>query len=561
MTSTRTKINKFRTANDAQPHTRHSTVYLLQDVPSSSDSLREALNLKYEQEHGFEIQDVSIGLSPGLLYTGVIARGYPPEWANAVHRLTDVSPSVANKTAAGTLLVPVDGKVFALTFGMGHLLLDQSRVTPGFGFHFALRVLKPDAVRQVTHSMMDARGRTDRNSAAQDQHIHGFGIEEYGEVVSRLAGKLGETSLTLSKGRKQSVQISGTDALKIHLGAEPNDLLADLAELNRIATTESPAPEFDAIARVRPLKAADERRPELDRKLETLLGDPSAGSIAVTVPTTLLDEEDGAMSFWVKVGPRRESVPELDLEHILVKTRCLQEGERLSALTKGYIQMCRDADGENVASPRIPAHKWLAAEVALGTSHFFLHEGRWYEVGDQHLESIQQQVGTLLQASTGLSLIDWTADLKDEKEYNREAAKHGYVCLDRALIKTDLHPRGFESCDLFGPSNELVHVKRAKSTAPLNHLFAQGRVSADVLHWDSTARSKLLAKVRERNPQHPVEDDFMPRKVIYGISLKSGKPLTVKNLFTFAQVSLLQAAVALRNSGIDVAVVNIPTVP
>jgi uncharacterized protein (TIGR04141 family) len=561
MTSTRTQISHFRPAGDAQPHTRRSTVYLLQDVPSSSDSLREALNLKYKQEHGFEIQDVSIGLSPGLLYTGVIARGRPPEWVNAVRRLTDMSPGVENKTAAGVLLVPVDGKVFALTFGMGHLLLDQSHVTPGFGFGFALRVLKPDAVRQVTHSMMDARGRTDRNSAVQDQHIQGFGIEEYGEVVSRLAGKLGETSLTLSKGRKQSVQISGTDALKIHLGAEPNDLLADLAELNRIATTESPAPEFDAIARVRPLKAADERRPKLDRRLEILLGDPSAGSIAVTVPTTLLDEEDGAMSFWVKVGPRRESVRELDLEHVLVKTRRLQEGERLSALTKGYIQMCSDADGEDVASPRIPAHKWLAAEVSLGTSHFFLHEGRWYEVGDRHLESIQQQVGKLLRTSAGLPLIDWTADLKDEKEYNREAAKHGYVCLDRALIKTDLHPHGFEACDLFGPSNELVHVKRAKSTAPLNHLFAQGRISADALHWDSTARSKLLAEVRERNPQHPVGDDFMPRKAIYGISLKSGKPLTVKNLFTFAQVSLLQAAVALRNSGIEVAVVNIPTVP
>jgi uncharacterized protein (TIGR04141 family) len=561
MTSTRIQSSHFRTTGDAQPHTRRSTVYLLQDVPSSSDSLREALNLKYEQEHGFEIQDVGIGLSPGLLYTGVIARGRPPEWADAIHRLTDVFPGVVNKTTAGALLVPVDGKVLALTFGMGHLLLNQSRVTPGFGFSVALRVLKPDAVRQVTHSMMDARGRTDRNSAAQDQHIQGFGIEEYGEVVSRLAGKLGETSLTLSKGRKQSVQISGTDALKIHLGTEPNDLLADLAELDRIATTESPAPEFDAIARVRPLKVADERRPELDRRLETLLGDPSAGSIAVAVPTTLLDEEDGAMSFWVKVGPRRESIGELDLEHVLVQTRRLQEGERLSALTKGYIQMCRDADGEDAASPRIPAHKWLAAEVSFGTSHFFLHEGHWYEVGDQHLESIRQQVGTLLQTSTGLSLIDWTADLKDEKEYNREAAKHGYVCLDRARITTDLHPHGFESCDLFGPSNELVHVKRAKSTAPLNHLFAQGRISAHALHWDSAARSKLLSKVREQNPQHPLEDDFMPRKVIYGISLKSGKPLTVKNLFTFAQVSLLQAAVALRNSGIEVAVVNIPTVP
>ncbi|MGH3937325.1 MAG: DUF6119 family protein [Pseudonocardiaceae bacterium] len=264
---------------------------------------------------------------------------------------------------------------------------------------------------------------------------------------------------------------------------------------------------------------------------------------------------------WVKVGRRREPVRELDLEHVLMKTRCLPEGERLPTLIKGYIQMCRDAEGKDAASPKIPAHKWLAAEVSLGTSRFFFHEGRWYEVGDRHLESIQQQVHKLLQTPAGLSLIDWTADLKDEKDYNRETAKHGYVCLDRLLIKTDLHPRGFESCDLFGPNNELIHVKRAASTAPLNHLFAQGRISADALRWGSTARSKLLAMVKERNPRHPVSDDFMPRKVIYGISLKSGKPLTVANLFTFAQVSLLQAVAALRNgSGIEVAVVNIPTI-
>lgn len=131
--------------------------------------------------------------------------------------------------------------------------------------------------------------------------------------------------------------------------------------------------------------------------------------------------------------------------------------------------------------------------------------------------------------------------------------------MDRALVKTDLHPHGFEACDLFGPGGELVHVKRADSTAPLNHLFAQGRVLADTLRLDSIARGKFLEMVRERKPQQAIGDDFTPRKVVYAISLKNGKPISVENLFTFAQVSLLQAATALRNSGIDVAVVNIPS--
>ena len=545
---------------ETTPRTRRSTLYMLQDVPTASGDLHEALNLKYQEEHSFTIQKVGIGPVRGLLYTGVIGGGRPPEWIEAVHRLTAVRPSVENRTAAGALLVPVDGVVFAITHGMGHLLLDPSHVVPGFGFGFVLKTLKPDAIRQVTHSMMDARGRTDRNSAAQDQHIRAFAIEEYGEVVSRLAGRLGETSLTLSKGRKQSVQIAGTDALKIHLGTAPKELLADLAEINRIANEASPAPEFDVIARVRPLKSDDSRRTELDRRLDELLGDPSHGSIALTAPTTCLDEADSAASHWVKIGPRRESVHDLDLDHVLGKMRNLGEGRRLTALTKGHIQLCRDEAGQEVASAKIPAHKWLAAEVALGTSRFFYHEGRWYEVGDRHLESIRQQVRELLAASVGVSLIDWTADLKDEGAYNEAAAgAGGFVCMDRKLIFTEQHPRGFESCDLLGMENELIHVKRAESTAPLNHLFAQGRISADALRLDSSARHKFLEKVRERDPGHPVKDDFMPKKVIYAISLKSGKPLTVENLFTFAQVSLLQAASALHNVGIDVAVVNIPT--
>ncbi|WP_285536112.1 DUF6119 family protein [Streptomyces lavendulae] len=140
-----------------------------------------------------------------------------------------------------------------------------------------------------------------------------------------------------------------------------------------------------------------------------------------------------------------------------------------------------------------------------------------------------------------------------------EAAKHGYLCLDRRLIRTAQHPHGFEAADLLAEDGTLIHVKRAASSAPLSHLFAQGRVSADALRFDAEARTEFVRRVREQHPGHPVGDEFTPRKVVYALSLKSGKALTTKNLFTFAQVSLLQAARALRAQGIDVAVVGIPS--
>lgn len=56
-----------------------------------------------------------------------------------------------------------------------------------------------------------------------------------------------------------------------------------------------------------------------------------------------------------------------------------------------------------------------------------------------------------------------------------------------------------------------------------------------------------------------VSANFSPRKVVYAISLASGVPLTVDSLFTVAQVALYKAMKTLRNEGIAVEVINIPT--
>ncbi|GAA4889103.1 DUF6119 family protein [Saccharopolyspora cebuensis] len=543
----------------AAPATRRCTLHLLHDV--AADSLREALNPKYEDAPGFEVAEVAVGDVLGLLCTGVVGGNKPPDWVAAVDALTGTRPAVENKTAAGALLVPVGGALFALTFGMGHLLLDPSRTTPGFGLGFALRVLSADAIKQVTHSVMDARGRTDRNSAAQVQHLHSFGIEAYGEVVSRLSGAVDVSALGLAvgKGGKKTVQVAGTDALKIDLGAGAADLLSDLEEIHRVFTEQSPAPGFEMVARVRPLKPTDGRREQIEAVLEELLGQDEPNRVAATLPTECLDEGSKATTYRMKIGPRRELITDLSLGEVLARTRRVSRGGRLRALKDGYVQMCADEHGEEVLSRQLPAHKWLAAEVALGTSRFFLHEGRWFEMGDEYLDGIRQQVRDLLAEQPGVSLIDWTSDLKDEEAYNHEAAEHGFVCLDRKKLHTTQHPHGIEACDLLGPDDELIHVKRAKTTAPLNHLFAQGRLSADALRFDGEARRKFITRVEQIAPERALPENFVPRKVVYAISLKSGKPVTADSLFTFAQVSLMQAAVALRNVGIEVAVANIRT--
>ncbi|MCH0538160.1 TIGR04141 family sporadically distributed protein [Streptomyces sp. MUM 203J] len=548
------------TATATATKTRRSTLYLLRDTGTSPEELRSALNPKYERDHSFVVEDVMIEDTPALLCHGVIGRHRPPDWTSSVHTLTGRKPPAENHTSACVLLLPVADDVFALTFGMGHLLLDQSRISPGFGFDFVLRAAQPDAIRQVTHSLMDARGRTDRSSAALGQHIRAFAIEEYGEVVSRLVGTLGATELTISKHSRRTAQVAGTDALKIHLGAQPEDLVQDLAHIQEILDRRSPAPEFEAIARVRPLKSGDPRRSVLQARLDVLLGAPAdTGSMAVAVPAACLDQEDAALSYRVKIGSVRRLVPSPTIEDIRELLDDVPPGRRLEALSAGYVQMHRDEEGTDPVSAQVRAHKWITAEIPLDTSRYFHHEGRWFEIGDHYLEGVRAEVDTLLAAPASCPLPPWRTDHGTEEAYNLEAAESGYLCLDRQLIRTAQHPHGFEAADLLAEDGTLVHVKRAASSAPLSHLFAQGRVSAEALRFDAEARAEFVRRVREQHPGHPISQDFTPRKVVYAVSLKSGKTLTTRNLFTFAQVSLLQAVRALRTQGIDVAVVDIPS--
>lgn len=225
------------------PRTRRNTLYLLRDTGPSPADLRTALNARYEHDHSFAVEDTTVGHAPALLCHGVIGHHRPPDWTSAVHTLTGRKPPVENRSSACVMLLPVADDVFALTFGMGHILLGQSRISPGFGFDFALRAATARR-HPPGHAQPDGRGRTDRSSAAQGQHTRAFPIEEYGEVVSRLVGTLSSTELTI--GKHATAQVAGTDALKIHLGAQPEDLLRDLMQIRAVLARRSPVPEFES---------------------------------------------------------------------------------------------------------------------------------------------------------------------------------------------------------------------------------------------------------------------------------------------------------------------------
>ena len=211
------------------------------------------------------------------------------------------------------------------------------------------------------------------------------------------------------------------------------------------------------------------------------------------------------------------------------------------------------------------AIKWLEASASLGPRRFFLMDGKWYEIGAQYVSGARDEIGRLFAAAPTLDLPAWSlVDGGDEGDYNEFVpdARPGYLCLDcNKRVRDPLGPgrASLEICDLLGPDNELIHVKRAKGSAPLSHLFSQGLVSAQTLLTGPPEVKRRFTETVAALPKgRALPPDFVPKKVVYAILLENGHELTADTLFPFSQVTLAHAARILQSYQIEVEVIGIP---
>lgn len=136
------------------------TVYRI--IPSGP--VGRHVQAKYADRAEFTTTEVDIGGIAGLLVYGHVSSSQA-RWASELAGLTGVNTSaLGNQTAAGLLLLPIGEAIYAVCYGMGHLLLTYEAVDPGFGLRYAARTLNPDELRSVTRHTLDKRAQIDRRS-------------------------------------------------------------------------------------------------------------------------------------------------------------------------------------------------------------------------------------------------------------------------------------------------------------------------------------------------------------------------------------------------------------
>jgi uncharacterized protein (TIGR04141 family) len=118
---------------------------------------------------------------------------------------------------------------------------------------------------------------------------------------------------------------------------------------------------------------------------------------------------------------------------------------------------------------------------------------------------------------------------------------------------------GFEPCDLFGPNDELIHIKRMRlrNSASFGHLFNQALVTTEILLDFADARKTFVDAVNGRRADRELRPDFRPRDVLLAFPSKEGPVVPVQSIPVLARVTLSRVAETLEGRGVTLRLVGI----
>jgi len=508
---------------------------------------------KYADRDEFTAGPAEVAGVTGWLVHGHVATSQA-KWAAGLADLAGLDDlRLGNQTAAAVLLLPIGDVIYAVSFGMGHFLLAYENVDPGFGLRYAARKLNPGELRSVTRHTLDKRAQIDRRSLPSGGDVRAFDLADLGSVPSKVIGRAVELG---DSGKFVTVRCA--DSLNIPLGRTAGALVRDLREIEQVLQAPVADPDLELLSRLLPLGDRDPRRRTLNQHLAAALrGGAGADRLGVAWPWDQADEFS-VVDFVAVGGP---GVPETRAEWLTIDAIAALLGEfpgrdPIDVLRQVKVTLHAGDDDGDLVSPAIPLLKWIAFETRDRDKLYFFNDGRWFAMDGEYGEHVHREADRILSAPSGLKLIPWRAGW-DEERYNKEAVKADgrLLLLDRRKIHTDFHRHGIEVCDLLGPGDELIHVKKLRRSGDASYLFAQALVSASALILDGQARVKFAERVTRHSGGTRTAPE-LPKQVVLALG-RRGR-LTADNLFTFSQVTLVRLVRHLESQGVTVRVITIP---
>lgn len=460
---------------------RRLTLFLLREsVNDPLTALRESPEITYSLK-----DTVS---ADGKLVVRTTPKPVPPKWADFVESAsaTSLTPlSVASSSAV--MFIPAERRWFAITFGYGRALLDEDQIEPMFGLKTVVNRVDPENLRSIDIKTFQATQFQIRQQATGTTPLDTFGLNVRRDILNAVAGKPSNSELGST--------LAGRDSLSLSVDVSA-DGLVNLCKLAFNAFKDTKYKErFGWIDTLQPVK--DQREiARLDGDLlKAIQSGSDDASLGLAVPD-ILDPERLSGFRYTGHGSSSELYTDLDivtLRDIVAKTG------KLSADWLKKQKIAYFFENDTTPSGHWTIYKCLFAQISDSHGTHVLSLGQWYEVEPSYVQEVDAYVAD--RTSLPLSDIcfpDNEDETNGEEEYNAFTAQLlDMRCQDQQFVYLGGQRNKIEPCDLLSRDGKLIHVKRKTRSSTLSHLYAQARVSSELLRREQSFFSKWQDQIKK----------------------------------------------------------------
>ena len=227
-----------------QNRTRFTTLHrLIPRVRASHDSMWNAYT-EHVTEHeliekGAVWEHTHVADAPAI-WIGVQGVSDRADWCGDASITTGLDVPYIDCRSGGVLLLGVDETAYAMSYGAGYVLIPDKLKDRRFGMSFVIRRLNPEQVSDVVRRRPDGRGRTDTVLVAAGAPVWTLGITENVEIIRRIGGRAKDLKTTFGARDDRPVNIEGSTGLRTRYAVDPQKLIADIREVERVCREEEP---------------------------------------------------------------------------------------------------------------------------------------------------------------------------------------------------------------------------------------------------------------------------------------------------------------------------------
>jgi uncharacterized protein (TIGR04141 family) len=480
--------------------------------------------------------------------------GKTPDWAKFFLGVDgfDIEKVGVNSSVSALLLIPANGKVWALTFGHGRSLLREGVIEDRFGLRTALNAIDPEKVRAIDKEIFDSLASQARQQAIADTEFENFGVNVERDLLYAVAGMPRDTERL---GRR----LFGKDALICSYKkaiAELPEFLEHLFEYHESDAYKSDR-RFAWVDNIYEVRDKLQRQ-SLDERLVKKLGRRDLENAWLALPE-IVDWRRARGFGYANPTPRAKYVvDDLYLKYLLDAFQA-KEVELDATTFKHSRVVCYDHEGNEIDG--WSAYRCLYAEVETEEGDFFLlTNGHWYKLNRDIVDDVKRWYDNELEIDSTMMPPMALGEREDGKDgYNERLGKlPRYRLFHGHNVQLPATRGPVEFCDLFDEGScDLIHVKRFGKSSQMSHLFQQGTNSARLFRTSAMFRKELSATIKDdeklatRFAKEPGQREY---RVVFAISSSSPSRL---QLPLFSKLSLRQALSELDGLGFRATVAKI----